>query len=352
MRLMGIEDKGSFREFKKIPFDISHEEKLLEDWIENNPASLLDDQALLPIGRQVLTNLGSYIDLLCLDREGNAVVVELKRDRTPRDTLAQALEYASFIADLDSDQMESILRTYTNDEVTSLAEYHRESFKLETNEAVAFNKRQSIVIVGQNVTREIRQTSNYLRSKGIDVKCVEFSYFEADDGRRLFSQDTVVGIEPLASQQTTSGAKYYMDKDKFFKSIDEFAKPVYRKLMDHAESNNLKISWHYTSCAINIVIDDWWYRLIYLYVPDSSYGQCIMTYFWGQNALENITKIPKKELQKIHNELQDSGLFFPAGMNLKCMVERKFSKKEMDKLVYFVDKLREMVLKYGVKEND
>jgi RecB family endonuclease NucS len=161
MRLMGIEDKGSFREFKKIPFDISHEEKLLEDWIENNPASLLDDQALLPIGRQVLTNLGSYIDLLCLDREGNAVVVELKRDRTPRDTLAQALEYASFIADLDSDQMESILRTYTNDEVTSLAEYHRESFKLETNEAVAFNKRQSIVIVGQNVTREIRQTSNF-----------------------------------------------------------------------------------------------------------------------------------------------------------------------------------------------
>lgn len=48
------------------------------------------------IGRQVNTNLGTTIDLLALDGTGDVVVVELKRDRTPRDTLAQALEYASF----------------------------------------------------------------------------------------------------------------------------------------------------------------------------------------------------------------------------------------------------------------
>ena len=46
----------------------------------------------------VPTDLGKSIDLLGVDREGNVVVVELKRDRTPRDVVAQALEYAAFAA--------------------------------------------------------------------------------------------------------------------------------------------------------------------------------------------------------------------------------------------------------------
>ena len=51
---------------------------------------------VLVIGRQVRTNFGGLIDLLCVDRAGNAVVLERMHDRSPRDTLAQALEYASF----------------------------------------------------------------------------------------------------------------------------------------------------------------------------------------------------------------------------------------------------------------
>ena len=60
-------------------------------WLEKNPESIVEDGALLIIGRQIATNLGSYIDLLALDREGNTAILELKRDRTPRDTIAQAL---------------------------------------------------------------------------------------------------------------------------------------------------------------------------------------------------------------------------------------------------------------------
>ena len=78
-------------------FQDAHREKVLEDWLSANPDALVDGQALMVIGRQVTTNLGTFIDLLALDRQGNTVVIELKRGRTPRDTLAQALEYASFV---------------------------------------------------------------------------------------------------------------------------------------------------------------------------------------------------------------------------------------------------------------
>jgi len=36
----------------------------------------------------VTTNLNTFIDLLGIDEIGNTVVIELKRDKTPRETLA------------------------------------------------------------------------------------------------------------------------------------------------------------------------------------------------------------------------------------------------------------------------
>ena len=149
MRIFSIEKDGTFKEYSEIPFQKDHEEAILENWLETNPNCILEDGALLIIGRQITTNLGSILDLLGIDREGDLVVVELKRNRTPRDTLAQVLEYASFAEELDTEQLENILRNYLNDEAVNLADYHKKYFNIEDEEAIAFNKDQRLVIVGQ-----------------------------------------------------------------------------------------------------------------------------------------------------------------------------------------------------------
>jgi RecB family endonuclease NucS len=64
-------------------------ERQLEDWLARD-ISILDPD-LLVIGKQVRTDSGGAIDLLCLDSAGNTVVVELKRGLTPREVTAQAL---------------------------------------------------------------------------------------------------------------------------------------------------------------------------------------------------------------------------------------------------------------------
>ena len=126
MRVFGVGTEGEFTEYEQVPFKDDHQESVLEDWLEVNHNGILDDGPLLIIGRQVPTDLGKWIDLLGVDREGNVAVVELKRDRTPRDVVAQALEYAAYAARLDVDELEGILREYHDDESLRLADHHRE----------------------------------------------------------------------------------------------------------------------------------------------------------------------------------------------------------------------------------
>ena len=107
MKLFRIDNQNKFQEYKETSFQNHHTEKLLEEWLETNPDNIIEDSSLLLIGRQVYTNLGSYIDLLGVDRQGDLVVIELKRGRTPRETLAQALEYVSFIEKISVEQLEA-----------------------------------------------------------------------------------------------------------------------------------------------------------------------------------------------------------------------------------------------------
>lgn len=67
----------------------------LEKWLKTNPKILGDN--ILVFGEQVWTKSGP-LDYLGIDNNGNLVIVELKRDKLARDVLAQAIDYASDVA--------------------------------------------------------------------------------------------------------------------------------------------------------------------------------------------------------------------------------------------------------------
>jgi len=64
------------------------------------------------IGRQIDTGFGSRADLLAIDGVGNLVLLELKRDQTPREVIAQVLEYGSWVAKLTAAELFPIYRKY------------------------------------------------------------------------------------------------------------------------------------------------------------------------------------------------------------------------------------------------
>jgi hypothetical protein len=83
-------------------------EDQLQCWIASNPR--LAGLDALVLGREITTEFGGRIDVFALDREGNTIIIECKRDRTPRDIVAQILDYASWVSKLSTRQVHEIAR--------------------------------------------------------------------------------------------------------------------------------------------------------------------------------------------------------------------------------------------------
>ena len=147
----------------------------LEDWLCKDIGLLSDD--LLVIGRQIEQH-GTPLDLLAMDRDGNLVVVELKRERTPRDVVAQALDYASWVQDLGREDVERYTRGHLG---RSFDEAFLGTFGEEPPEIV--NERHRIYIVASSLDGATQRIVEYLSSThGVDINAATFSYFNTDDG--------------------------------------------------------------------------------------------------------------------------------------------------------------------------
>jgi RecB family endonuclease NucS len=105
VRLWRVEAADALHELRRSRLDL---EARLETWLDENISILSPD--LLVIGRQVKT-VGGILDLLCLDQNGDLVVVELKRDKTPRKITAQVLDYGSWVQDLSIEEIRAIIQT-------------------------------------------------------------------------------------------------------------------------------------------------------------------------------------------------------------------------------------------------
>ncbi len=74
MKLFTINKEGKFVQFKEKEFKEENKEIDLEILLENNPEYFFENSKILIIGRQVSTNLNTFIDLIGIDELGNTVV--------------------------------------------------------------------------------------------------------------------------------------------------------------------------------------------------------------------------------------------------------------------------------------
>jgi hypothetical protein len=118
------------------------------------------------IGRQVHTEWDGRIDLLAIDQQGNLVVIELKRNKTPRDILAQALDYGSWVRTLKSDGIAKIHSEYRakyhpSEPDQSLDEAFLKRFALKSMPD-ELNDQHELVIVASSLDPSTERVVKYL----------------------------------------------------------------------------------------------------------------------------------------------------------------------------------------------
>lgn len=172
------------------------DEKTLENMIVADPSILGDDWLL--IGRQVQTASGGIIDLLAIAPDGSLVVLELKRHKTPRDVVAQAIDYASWVQTLEADQIWTIFEKFSPGK--ELESVFLERFGVALSEET-LNQSHQIVIVAAEIDASTERIISYLSDRDIAINALFFEVFrdETDEflSRRWF-------VDPTTTQLNTT----------------------------------------------------------------------------------------------------------------------------------------------------
>lgn len=202
------------RGLEKITYSSLQAERKLETVLDEDISII--DPTLLVIGRQVPTSFGKYIDLLGIDSEGHLAILELKRDRTPRDVVAQTLDYASWVQGLTYDDIKKIYSEY--DTTVEFEVAFQEKFGGDLPDSI--NEEHRLLIVAAELDNSTERIVNYLSSNyGVPINVVFFQYFKDGDGEYLSRSWLIdpVQVEKQASKTAKvrnraswNGTDYYV----------------------------------------------------------------------------------------------------------------------------------------------
>ena len=129
--------------------------------------------SILVIGHQIPTKYGGYIDVLGVDVEVRIHVIELKRDRTPREVVAQILDYGSWAQDLS---LSEVTELYAEHQGGALDEAFVETFGSAVPDT--FNADQRLTIVASELDAASDRIVTFLASRhDVPINAVFFRYF-------------------------------------------------------------------------------------------------------------------------------------------------------------------------------
>ena len=162
------------------------ERRHLQAWIRKVPEVLGED--LLIVSEEFDRFHGSQdrLDLLALDRLGNLVVIELKRDVAAGYADLQAVRYAAMVSSMTLEDLVPYFLAYHNrlhpeNELTPEdARAHIEDFILsETFEEIS--NRPRIILCSEDFSQELTTSVLWLRDAKIDITCVRVVPYKVAD---------------------------------------------------------------------------------------------------------------------------------------------------------------------------
>jgi len=237
------------KDLEELPQGQLELEARIEEWLAKDISIISDD--LLVIGRQVETDYGGIIDLLCLNSRGDIVILELKRDKTPREITAQILDYASWVSGLSNDRITDLANAYLA-ERGPLDEAFGKQFGTELPETL--NSHHEMLIVASMIDGSSERIINYLSdSYGVNINAVTFHYFRDKQGQEILGRVFLVDpgqVERQARERTSSKRAPNLSREELQAiAVDKGVEELYQQLVSGLASLFDRVGTTRTSIA-------------------------------------------------------------------------------------------------------
>ena len=155
---------------KNIPYA---KEKEIEDLLEKNIGVLMPDAFI--IGRQVMTGHGLWIDLLALDKDGDLVIIELKKAKAKYKVTGQIWHYFTWIKKQSYDEINDIAKKKHLQDYHSIDQKFNDCFKRSPDK---WNSHQKLIIVGEKIDEETQEIASTIKESGENITCVELNVYD------------------------------------------------------------------------------------------------------------------------------------------------------------------------------
>ncbi|MDQ2088070.1 DUF4268 domain-containing protein [Herbivorax sp. ANBcel31] len=205
-------DNNSLEKVKETSFADNEikERSGIEEWIRKDP-TILEEDLLIIAHEYDKFEVNERLDLLALDKEGNTVIIEVKRDQTGSNVDFQALKYCSYCSTLTPNDIVETYKEYLNkfgkeeNPIENLLDF----LELDAEDMLngILNTGQRIIIIGKTIDKRILSVCAWLYQNNIDVKCMTIVPYKEHIAGQVF-----IDINQLIPLFTTED--YFINKKK------------------------------------------------------------------------------------------------------------------------------------------
>ena len=163
------------------------ERRHIQEWIRQAPDVLGEELLVVSMEFDRFKNSGDRLDILALDRKGNLVVIELKRDILAGYADLQAIRYAAMVSSMTIERLLPYFVTYQQ-KVLNREEANSETALAEIKEFITdadnfedLSKKPRIILCSEDFSTELTTTVLWLNQNGLDISCVRIKPHKVGD---------------------------------------------------------------------------------------------------------------------------------------------------------------------------
>jgi hypothetical protein len=230
-----------------------YERKDLQRLIREHIEILGDDLLVITEEYGGWADSNRRIDLLCIDRSANLVVVELKRSEDGGHMELQAVRYAAMVSAMTFDQMVGEHARYLNpsEPKTDVARARvLEFLNWEAPDDKAFPGDVRIILAAEDFGKELTTSVIWLNDYGLRIRCVRLKPYRMESGAVLVDAQQIIPLPEAIDLQTQIGVKRQAERlqnteqsemrFKFWSELLEYAR---KKTALHANRKPNSSTW-------------------------------------------------------------------------------------------------------------